>query len=90
MSAVYAVWVHYHDDDSQVPFRLIGIYTTRTLALQVAREARLHHDDETSIREHFLNQFGPGQTIWDHKCDDGDDYHPFYRRFWPTGMPSKT
>lgn len=89
MATVYATWVRYHDADSEDPILLIGIYTTRSLALQVAREAMLHEEDMYFLLEHHLNQFGPGQTIWDRHADSKSrDYRKFYQRFWPTGWPA--
>lgn len=88
MNAIYAVWTRsaeMHSEDGSI---LIGVYTTRTLALDVGRRSLGHEEDEYYIREHFLNQFGPGETIWDNHCDKEPETHAgFYRRFWRAGFP---
>lgn len=85
---IYAAWFRGHELHSEDESCLVGIYTGFTLALEPLRSMRMHNDDEWSIRQHFLNQIGPGETIWSSGADDGSNEKSCYLRFWPAEFPS--
>ena len=92
METVYSVYVRPYNIDSEDDSILLGIYTTRSLALEVSRKF-LHEnkDNEFSIFEHHLNQSGLGVPIWCNSAEcDPANYAHFYQRFWPLGFPHST
>ncbi len=87
--AVYQVLFRPNHFDSEDHDDCLGVYTTRTLALEAARVVLRHPEDESSIREYFLNTTDGGCTIWDSHCDHGNEsYRSLYQQYWPTGMPA--
>ena len=58
-----------HSDEDG--WMIVGIYTTRTLALEVARATKMHDDDQWSISEIGLNRIDPSTPIW---CDYADKH----------------
>ncbi len=87
MHNVCVVWFRSHKLHADDPSHIIGIYTTRTLAIDAGRKASNHPNDEYLIREHPLNIDGSGDTIWDNLCETNVDYRKHYGRFWPVGFP---
>jgi hypothetical protein len=86
---VCIVWFRSSHLSPEDPSSVLGIYTTRTLALQAARGAETSDEDEWTITETPLNAtYGPNPAIW---CRDADlnrcDVRKFYQRFWRAGYP---
>lgn len=83
---VYSVWTRRTAMHSEDPSELAGIFSTRTLALEVGRRYITDEiDDHASIVEHHLNQEGPGYTIWDSWSESHGVIMEHYARFWPAG-----
>lgn len=79
-----------HELSSEDNTLIVGLYLNRSDALEILRKAATHDDDEWSIREHFVNQLGPGEIIWDsHAEKKPETYACFYKRFWPAGYPNQ-
>lgn len=63
----------------------VGVWTTRTLALDHARSLDVEAD--WLIVENRLNEADRGDVIWSRRADCGDEYQ-FYLRFWaPASTP---
>lgn len=80
---IYAVFWRREDWELDQHHILIGVYTTRTLALEAAREA----GEEWSIKELKLNYPDSGNCIWDSFIESQPKLHHVYQRWWPTGYP---
>ena len=90
MSHAYLVYSRPHHFRSEDRAAEIGIYTTRTLAIEAGQAACSHEDDDYYIREFALNRIDEGKTIWHRDCDMNKyECRQFYKQYWPTGYPSE-
>jgi hypothetical protein len=89
MAKICIVYFGRHDRESDTGMDIIGVFTTRTLALEAIRAKVSHEDDDGTIVETELNQSDPSfHCIYDVGCDRQPDiYWQFYARHWPTGYP---
>ncbi len=87
MSAVYLVVFHGHEMEVDQTV-LVGVYTTKENALEVARATDTgQEDDDWWIKEFFLDNLNGGEMIWCkwYETENGKKYQGAMKRFWPNG-----